>query len=424
MFVVGFPRLFQYDFRQRKVFVPERKMARIISEMKELRQGWDRKTHQSVVGRLAATAMALPFSPMLVRALALERDCGLDMKQLALHSDLLDFLLTDIKAFNGRSWDAEIRPALTMIVDTSESATGAHVQGSEWRAYLPLTAAELQRKANNDFSSTEGEVLGILRALQEGIRSGAIPSDGSSAVHVVCDNQGAVSAINSMRGGPAIFPLVARIHRLMCEAGLPLSVSWARRETDEVRLADELSKLKDPSDWRLSRSVVDKQIKARAGELAKAGFYPPHIDAFASRHAHQVESYMALHWDGRCVAQNAMIQSWAKWPVGMQSKGAQEQRQAKQPVFFMFPPLGLLPQTLMKIKADKATVWLVCPRYMRHIDEQYLGTMPVRARMPLACRNVAHVVKPTRVNPAKARAEEWGTPLQILFISWNAATRI
>ena len=86
-----------------------------------------------------------------------------------------------------------------MIVDTSESATGAHVQGSEWRAYLPLTAAELQRKANNDFSSTQGEVLGILRALQEGMRSGAIPSDGSSAVHVVCDNHGAVSAINSMR---------------------------------------------------------------------------------------------------------------------------------------------------------------------------------------------------------------------------------
>ena len=120
MFVVGFPRLFQYDFRQRKVFVPERKMARIISEMKELRQGWDRKTHQSVVGRLAATAMALPFSPMLVRALALERDCGLDMKQLALHSDLLDFLLTDIKPFNGRSWDADIRRALTMIVVTKE----------------------------------------------------------------------------------------------------------------------------------------------------------------------------------------------------------------------------------------------------------------------------------------------------------------
>ena len=76
--------------------------------------------------------MALPrFKPMLVRALALERDCGLDMNQLVLHSDLLDFLLTDIKDCNGRSWAAEIRPAVTMIVDTSELATSPHVRCGE-----------------------------------------------------------------------------------------------------------------------------------------------------------------------------------------------------------------------------------------------------------------------------------------------------
>ena len=128
------------------------------------------------MGGLAATAMALPFSPMLVRALVVECDCGLDicmaMGQLRLHSDLLEFLLIDIKDFNGRSWDAEIRPALTMIDDTSESATGAHVLGSVWRAHLPLTAVDLQTnlKANNKLSSSEGEVLGIFTCSAEGLR--------------------------------------------------------------------------------------------------------------------------------------------------------------------------------------------------------------------------------------------------------------
>ena len=143
-------------------------------------------------GRLAATAMALPSSPMLVRALVVECDCGLDicmaMGQLRLHSDLLEVLLIDIKDFNGRSWDAEIRPALTMIDDTSESADGAHVLGSVWRAHLPLTAVELQTnlKANNKLSSSEGEVLGILRAVQRAYEAFHSPSRGLLASCITC----------------------------------------------------------------------------------------------------------------------------------------------------------------------------------------------------------------------------------------------
>ena len=111
---------------------------------------------------------------------------------------ILFFLLTGIKDFDGRSWATAIRSALTTMVDTRESATGTHMLGLEWRASLPLKAVEQQRKANGAFSSTEVGVLCILCALQEGLRNGAMPNDGSGAAHVGHDNQRAVTSIRAV----------------------------------------------------------------------------------------------------------------------------------------------------------------------------------------------------------------------------------
>lgn len=409
----------EYNLTSRNTTLPAEKLARFAENLRRLRSDVDGtvKRYRSMVGQLASAALALPLSPLLVRTLTLEKaaaDAGTEVGARALHKQLADFFLTDISGLVGRPWDAAIRPAQTLVVDTSETASGAFLVGSAWKAYLPLTALEQALRQEDILSSTEAELLGILRALNECVRTLAVPADGTGAVQVLCDNQGAVSALTHMRGGPRVFPVVAQVYRLAAQYQLVLTFAWRRRSTAEIVLADKYSKLDDETDWRLSRSVLWHQVKRHAQSWADAGFFPPDIDMMASHQAHQVSSYVSRFWDGSCIAQDAMVQHWSKWPAGSAPR-----RAGRPPCLFLFPPAADLPQVLMKIDSERPTVWLVCTRYMREIDERYMAQWPVKARFPLQCREVAHVVKATALNPAKKRQEQWRTPLQVLFVTWE-----
>ena len=66
---------------------------------------------------------------------------------------------------------------------------------------------------------------------------------------------------------------------------------------------------------------------------------------------------------------------------------AANQKQPRKPSLFLFPPGSMLPQVLMNIQVEEPTVWLVCSRYLRPIDEQVVKSLPVQARLPLRCTN-------------------------------------
>lgn len=406
----------QYDLQARRTTLPDEKLTRFADNLARLRANWSVKLYRSVVGQLASAALALPLSPLLVRALAMEAAASGHLaggSECALHQQLADFFLSDLKDLVGRPWDAKIRPARTLVVDTSETASGAFLVGSDWKAHLPLSEEEVALRSQDVMSSTEAELLGVLRATEECVRTGTVESDGSAALQVLCDNQSAISALTHMRGGPKVFPLVAQIYRLAAQQDLVLSFAWRRRTTEEVVRADSYSKLEDETDWRLSKSVLRSQVAQAAPQLVQAGYFPPDIDMLASSAAHQVPYYVAKFWDGKCVAQDAFVQCWDRWPPGCLPN------QHVKPCLFLFPAAADLTAVLMKMNRERPTAWLVCSRYLRDIDARYVAQWPVKARFPLRCREVAHIVKPTAFNPAHKRGEQWRTPLQVLFVSWE-----
>ena len=219
---------------------------------------------------------------------------------------------------------------------------------------MPLDPDQLARLSSNGLSSTEAEIAGIFRAVRECIRTAAVPCDGTGALQVICDNQGAVSALSRLRGNRRLFPWIARLYRLATNTGLLLSFVWQRRDTQEVVRADCYSKLQDPSDWRLSRNVIRSQITHQAPRLVEAKWYPPDIDVMASCWAHHVPQYISQFWDGASIAQDALVQDWGAWPLGTPTAGRHGRR--SKPCLFVFPPSGLLAQVLLKIKVDQPTI--------------------------------------------------------------------
>lgn len=413
---------YEFDAVNRSIALPQEKLQRIWDSLAAARQSRSEHHYRRVAGQMAAASLAFPFTGLMIRTLTLEKERGLsdgDEEDRALHKDLIEFFLDNIRKLNGRPMDAPIRAAQTLVVDTSESATGAHILGTAWKAMIPFDQTELDRIERGRWSSTAAEARGILKALKEGVRCGAIPGDGSGAVQVVCDNKGTVSAMANMRGGKQVFPVVAQVLLFAREVGLVLSFVWQRRNTQEVVLADALSKLQDDSDWQLSKGVVKAQVHRDAQAWVERGYFPPDIDMMASCAAHQVPQYVSLCWDGMCIAKDAMVQDWGRWPMNLQEAN----RECKLCIF-LFPPHRLLTNVLWKIAVEQPTVWLVCSRYLRAIDERYVAALPIKAQFPLQCRDVRHIVKPTRYNPAHKTGEQWHTPLQMLLITWDAGGHI
>lgn len=409
---------YELDTASRTISLPQAKLQRLEENLSAARRTTSEQLYRRVAGQVAAASLAFPFTGLMIRALAMEKEApttaDFHSEDRVLHEQLIEFLLNHMQQLNGQPMDAPIRPAQTLVVDTSESATGAHMLDSNWEAAIPLNDAELKKQASGRWSSTQAEVTGIMKALLEGVRCRAIPDDGTGAVQVICDNKGAVSALTHMRGGKAVFPVVAQVHLTARKLGLVLSFTWQRRSTKEVVRADALSKHQDPTDWRLSQSIFESQVKQHAKIWVDKGFYPPNVDMMASHGAHQVQHYVSAVWDGVCVAQDAMVQNWNLWP-----RGVPADKRREKPCLFLFPPQAMLTNVLWKIKVERPSVWLVCSRYLRRIDERYVEQLPVRVQFPLKCRAVKHIVKPTASNPAYRTGEQWKTPLQVLLITWE-----
>lgn len=405
---------YMFDTRKALVFISPEKMLRIKTSLDKARSTDSDQAYKRAAGQIAAASLAFSFSSLMIRALAAEREAAKTPKaERVLQDELIKFLLDDMEELNGQPWNGRVRPAVKLVVDSSRSDTGAHAPRAAWEAVLPFSEAERRGMQTGSLSSTEAEALGILRALEEAIRTGLVPCNGMGAVQFVCDNKGTISAMNYMRGGKKVFPVVAQTHILARKSDITLTFAWEPRTNVDVTIADAYSKFHDVTDWRLARSILRKQVAAH-GDSGVRVLFPPDVDMMASSEAHQVENYVAQMWDGRCAAQNAWVQDWGEDYLG----GRWAKEHGRQPIVFLFPMAHQLPDVLYKIRQDRALAWVICSRYLRGIEEQSVAKLPVRARFNIQCRDVSRLVTPTRFNPAAANGDTWKTPLQALLIVW------
>jgi hypothetical protein len=67
-------------------------------------------------------------------------------------------------------------------------------------------------------------------------------------VQIWCDNQAAVADCQRMRGKRTVAREVRRLYLLAWENDVRLTFVWRPRSQDDLVLADELSKPRDPTD--------------------------------------------------------------------------------------------------------------------------------------------------------------------------------
>jgi hypothetical protein len=120
-------------------------------------------------------------------------------------------------------------------------------------------------------SSTAREMVGFLRILQQAASRFPQVLRGS-AVLVVGNNQGAVSALNKFNSTiPDIATSLRSIFELCSNLDFDVVAQWKPRE--ELALEDALSRFPDASDWGMA-PAVRSQIMAEFGV--------PTVDLFAS----------------------------------------------------------------------------------------------------------------------------------------------
>jgi hypothetical protein len=182
-----------------------------------------------------------------------------------------------------------------------------------------------------------------------------------------------------------------------------LSFVWCPRETANLQAADALSKPSDPTDWRLSRQIATTAVSKHAPGYAH--LWPPQLDLFASSRAHQCEHYVALAWDGSCVAVNAMSLNWARVELVRGRRGDQV-AVLDRPVCCAFPPFGLLVQTLRRLYLDGAVASVSCPLHLMSLQRFLLNELrPVCAFELQAPFDV--LMSPTRAVPPEVVGQGW-----------------
>jgi hypothetical protein len=173
----------------------------------------------------------------------------------------------------------------------------------DWKMSVPFTAEAMSRMETGTFSSTEREVRGALKALQEFTVAFLERIKPGVRVQILGDNQAACSDCERMRGSEKVFSAVKEIHLWAWRHSLQLSFVWAPRTQAEILLADFLSKWEDGTDWRFQRAEFQKRIVSKL----PAGWWPPVCDLFASAEALIIPGlpYYSQVWDGSSIGIDA-----------------------------------------------------------------------------------------------------------------------
>lgn len=329
--------------------VPYTRIRKVRKDMTRLLQsGYVSARRLAVVlGQCVSMARAiLPAKLMLRNAyslLAKRRDW--DSKSLivdpATRKDLR-WWIDSLKTWNGIV--LKHRPQATQIsTDASGSGWGGHLHDLRLSAHGHWDHTMKQRASNYR------EIMAVYLSL----RSFA-PYIKGNAVTVLSDNVTTTAYLNHMGGPRHCMSLVAKaVWALAHKLDISLAVRYLPGKDNVI--ADTLSRLCDPYEWRLHPRVFNRINKA---------FGPHSIDRFASLQSTQLPRYNAVCHDPAAEAVDALAQDWS------------------QDINYVNPPWRLLPRVLQLIKDQQATATVIAPRWPSqpwyHILQSMLVAIPIK----------------------------------------------
>jgi len=281
----------------------------------------------------------------------------------------LTWWVDNIASVNGRTF-ASSEPDLVIFSDASLMGWGASCGSVTARG--PWTSMDCARHIN------ELELLAALFALQS-----FTSSSSQISVCLRLDNKTAVSYIN--RGGGTRSFSMTQISREIvdwCE-GRSISVQAVYLPGYLNDIADRESRtLPDSSDWMLhssSFSFVCSQWKCS-------------VDLFASAWNHQLPVFYAWNPQPGAAGTDAFSVNW----MGLDA--------------YLFPPFGLIPRCLSKVRREGATVTLLSP---------YWPSSPWFPLLLKLASDIAIILPPRHDQLISARGEPHPMCDSIILVAWR-----
>ena len=172
-----------------------------------------------------------------------------------------------------------------------------------------------------------------LRVIEEGLRAHG-DSLWGKIVRWVCDNWSAGKIVKWGLMKRDCHEVAVRINSLIQRLEIDFEVVWQKRETEEIRFADSLSKDFDFVDYKISMSDFERLSK-------KYGLFT--ADYFVSDYSFRMKPFYARYLSGECQASDAFS---VRWDSG---RG------------YFHPPVGLVPRLLEWAKVCKSEGILLVP---------------------------------------------------------------
>ena len=374
------------DLVGRRFIVPADKKEQILTLIKDLSlkcQLTDRAV-ASIAGKVMALAPALDLAPLMARDLlkAMDGSSGWDLSYESSEGFCSSLKVTAeiLAKSNGRPWAHTYEP-LWVVGDASESAYSAFTPKGELPTpmVVPFSSSQLAELEANKFSSTVRE-LGAVEQVILTLNSRLLGGIAGRRIAYCTDSQPAMHCLLAMKGNPNTFPVVKRVRLLVDSLGAELSIHWKPREDPDQQWADDLSKVRDESDWILNNEVFLSVLRATS-----LGGRQPDLDAFATATNSKVPgSYFSVYDGPGCQGIDALSQNWT-------SRG----------LVYAFPPFGLVSKVLALVARQQVDCILILPAWSRAWSA-VLANLPIKESLTLPHRK--DLLVPGALLPGKNRA--------------------
>ena len=308
--------------------VPQRRLDKIKVTAEQLLSSPAPTKRQlaSVAGLLLSCKPAAPFTPLFVCSLYDNLQAAHDWDQHLVLSPTavadLRWVVDSLPKFNGRKLKKPLRQhGLLIDIDSSDFSHAARVFDLATHAPLGEMIAQFPSLLHGS-SSTLREASGIqLLASQAFTRFAPALKHSYLRIHVRNDNQGAVSNFQHMKAGSLeLLDPVHSFYNLCMQHDVHATFEWLPRTTAPIQAVDALSKVLDPSDFRITNrifsAITQHSFSQRPLAQAAATFFhrsrwgSPTVDPLASAHNHRASVFFSKGYDVGATAIDGYAQPW------------------------------------------------------------------------------------------------------------------
>jgi hypothetical protein len=340
--------------------VPSDKAQALIQGIQDfLTHGGTKRDLAKLTGKLVSVAPAIQLAPLYTRRLFQSIGEGatwtstLGDEQIALAADDLRYFEAALQLNAGWRWSPRVDVhEFTCAGDASETGYGGYSSLLHGDMVLPFDAHDQARMHAGHLSSTLREVKNACFLISTCLRHNPGALAGGTLV-CYCDNQGAVANMNKMRGSPEEVAAIRDMWVLATALDVQIRVEWRPRESAEIAKADALSRVEDPSDFALNFQETSRLMRLCG---------TPTGDAFAGPWGHARKAavfftagpcHVAAGWD-------ALMRDW----------------DVLGDLIWVFPPISLVREALVKVKAHGRNCILILPNLTAHL-KRLVRTLPV-----------------------------------------------